>query len=315
MADEKQLPAPAKKMELTAAPKQLSLQVNSYEEAVKVAKLARLAGQCNDDKSEAQVAWKVLAGQEMGLGAVASIQGLYIHEKSGQVGQKAELIKNAISQSGRYSYKTLECNDERCTLQFYVDGKPHPGKEQGVITWDRARAEMAGFFNEKNPNRHTWNKWGRNMYFKQCLMDGSRFFCESLFKGFDVIDEDSVDSFQETLHLSAEQCVAQAFADKRAEADEIVGEVIPTFSERQEAAALVAERSGDTAKAEAARELAYIDSDHISHIFKAGAGRWKIPQVTAWCKKTFGTSDDAPMRLNMDQYAQAKAHISQNKPE
>ena len=124
------------------------------------------------DQAVAQLATKILAGREMGLGPFAAVQG--IHVIQGRPSLSANLIASAIKSSPKYDYKVKQLTSEICDLEFFerVGGKLEP---LGVSTFTAADARAAGTQNMQ--------KFARNMLFARAISNGARWYCPDLFAG------------------------------------------------------------------------------------------------------------------------------------
>lgn len=132
--------------------------------------LAR-SGFFQDTKDAAQAIVKVLAGQEIGFGPVASMTGIYIVK--GKVSLSANLMGAAVKRSGRYNYRVLELTDEAAEIEFYEDGKAI-GRSR--FTLDDAK--KAGLNTSDN-----WRKYPRNMLFARALSNGVKWYCPDVTGG------------------------------------------------------------------------------------------------------------------------------------
>lgn len=128
------------------------------------------SGFFTDSKSEAQAIVKVLAGQELGFGPVASMTGIFIVK--GRVTLSANLMAAAVKRSGKYNYRIVEHTDTECALEFFEDGE-----SVGVSKFtkqDAAKAKLSG---------DNWTKYPRNMLFARAMSNGAKFYCPDIFGG------------------------------------------------------------------------------------------------------------------------------------
>jgi len=121
-----------------------------------------------DSHSAAQAVVKVLAGRELGFGAVASMTGINIIQ--GRVALSANLIAAAVKRNGRYNYQVIALDDSRCTVRFFEQNKPI-----GDSTFTAEDAKRAG---TKNMER-----FPRNMLFARAMSNGAKWFCADIFGG------------------------------------------------------------------------------------------------------------------------------------
>ena len=124
------------------------------------------------EQAVAQLATKILAGREMGLGPFAAVQG--IHVIQGRPALSANLIASAIKSSPKYDYRVKRLDPEACELEFFerVGGRLEP---LGVSTFTAADARAAGTQNMQ--------KFARNMLFARAISNGARWYCPDLFAG------------------------------------------------------------------------------------------------------------------------------------
>ena len=131
--------------------------------------LAR-SGFFSDTRDAAQAVVKVLAGQELGFGPVASMTGINIIK--GRVTISANLMAAAIKRSGKYNYRIVEHSDAVCELEFSEDGKPVGASR---FTMDDAKtASLSG---------DNWKKYPRNMLFARALSNGAKWYTPDIFGG------------------------------------------------------------------------------------------------------------------------------------
>jgi hypothetical protein len=122
------------------------------------------SGYFSDAKEAAQAVVKILAGRELGFGAIASMTGISIIK--GQVSIGANLMAAAIKRDPRYDYRVAALDGEHCEIVFYQDSV-----ELGRSTFSKADAQTAGLMNA------TWTKFTRNMLFARALSNGARWYC------------------------------------------------------------------------------------------------------------------------------------------
>ncbi len=133
-------------------------------------KVLAQSGYFSDAKEAGQAVVKVLAGQELGFGPIASMTGIYIVK--GRVTLSANLMAAAIKRSGRYTYDVLEHTDKICTIQF-SEGNKILG--QSTFTKeDAAKAKLSG---------DAWSKYPRNMLFARALSNGAKWYTPDIFGG------------------------------------------------------------------------------------------------------------------------------------
>jgi len=145
--------------------------ISSYDEAERAAKAMAASGFFADSRNAAQAVVKILAGQEMGFGPFASMNGVYIISGHPSIG--ANLMAAAVKKSGRYNYHIIEMTEKACSITFLENGK-----EVGVSTFTAEDARKAGTKN--------MDKYARNMLFARAMSNGVRWYCPDVFNGSTV---------------------------------------------------------------------------------------------------------------------------------
>ena len=150
------------------------IRTNNYlgmTDAMTAAKAMAASGYFADVKEANQALVKILAGQEMGFGAFASMTGVYIIQGRPSIG--ANLMAAAVKRSGKYDYRVLEMTDTVCELLFLQNGK-----EIGRSRFDLNDAKKAGTKN--------LDKFPRNMLFARAMSNGVKWFTPDIFNGAPV---------------------------------------------------------------------------------------------------------------------------------
>jgi hypothetical protein len=129
------------------------------------------SGYFADAREQAQAIVKILAGQELGFGPVASMTGIYIVK--GRVTMSANLIAASIKRSGKYDYRTIKLTNDICSLQFFERGEP-----VGVSEFTIEDAKTAGLIVSE-----TYRKFARNMLFARAVSNGAKWHCADIFAG------------------------------------------------------------------------------------------------------------------------------------
>lgn len=143
----------------------------SLTETLTLGKTLAESGFFADSKSAAQCVTKILAGRELGFGAIASMTGVYIVK--GRVSLSANLIGAAIQRSGKYSYAVKRLDDKGCELEFFCGGE-----SLGFSTFEEKDAIKAQLKDGDN-----WRKYPRNMYFARAMSNGAKWYTPEVFGG------------------------------------------------------------------------------------------------------------------------------------
>ena len=134
----------------------------------------RQSGMFPDLKNEAQAVVKIMAGRELGMSPMVAMQNVYvIVTKDGaniQIG--ANLIASRIKQSGKYNYKIIESNKEKCIIEFYEDGE-----KSGIYEFNIKDAQAA-----RLTDKYIWKAYPKNMLYNRCISNGYKTFCPDIFE-------------------------------------------------------------------------------------------------------------------------------------
>lgn len=134
------------------------------------------SGFFSDSRDAAQAAVKVMAGQELGFGPIASMTGIYIVK--GRVTVSANLMAAAIKRSA-YDYRVREHTAKNCVIDFYGPRLDGPGTELiGTSEFSMRDAAAAGL-----ASSDTYKKHPRNMLFARALSNGAKWYCPDIFGG------------------------------------------------------------------------------------------------------------------------------------
>ncbi len=142
--------------------------VSTYDEVERAAKAMVASGYFADTKAISQAVVKILAGQEIGFGPFASMNGVYIIQGKPSFG--ANMMAAAVKASGRYNYRVVEMSDEVCEIAFIENGQ-----ECGRSKFTIADAKKAGTKN--------LDKFPRNMLFARAMSNGVRWYCPDVMNG------------------------------------------------------------------------------------------------------------------------------------
>ncbi|MEH1808478.1 hypothetical protein [Nostoc sp.] len=150
------------------------LAVRNIDDLSRLSAMLAKSGFFADAKEAAQCGVKVLAGMELGFGAIASMTGVHIINGKPSIG--ANLMAAAVKRSGKYNYRITRHGNDGCTIVFYENGEVI-----GESTFTKDDAIAAGALDGKNG--HTWKKFPRNMMFNRAMSNGVRWYCPDIFAG------------------------------------------------------------------------------------------------------------------------------------
>jgi len=137
------------------------------------------SGYFKDLKTVAQAVVKIAAGQELGLGPMASLKGVYINPRSGSPEYHAGIISAIVKRGGKYDYRILTepDNNTTCILEWYQAGVS-VGKSQFTLE----EAKKAGLVRSGG----AWEHYPSDMLFARALTRGVRRFAPDAFVGMPV---------------------------------------------------------------------------------------------------------------------------------
>lgn len=156
------------------------------------ARIFAASGMFPDARTEAQAYVKIMAGREMGLPAMFSMTKIYVVE--GKIMAGAEVLAAKIKSSGKYDYKVVTHDNEKCVINLYVleNGKRvEPPEYVSTFTMDDARdAKLV------KPNSG-WEKWKRAMLYSKALSQGARIVCPEVINGIYTPEEFGIETDDE----------------------------------------------------------------------------------------------------------------------
>ena len=155
--------------------------IESLDDLQRLAKLLEASGYF-DAKGDshtaiAQIATKILAGQEMGYGPFTSVQG--IHVIKGKPTLSANLMATAVKGHPRYDYRVRKMEDAVVTIEFFEDGE-----SIGTSSFTAAEARKA--------QTQNMDKFPRNMLFARAMSNGVKWYCPDVFNGNTVYTPDEL---------------------------------------------------------------------------------------------------------------------------
>ena len=140
-------------------------------DVMSLGEVLKRSGYFSDVREASQAVVKILAGQELGIGPIAAMTGIYIVK--GRVTLSANLMAAQIKRSGRYTYIVRTMADNGCSIEFFENER-----SIGTSSFTEADAKAAGLLGGEN-----WKKFPRNMYFARAISNGAKWFCPDVFSG------------------------------------------------------------------------------------------------------------------------------------
>jgi len=148
------------------------------------------SGMFKDIKTQAEAVVKILAGRELGLAPIESMNNIYI--VNGRTTVMTAIIASLIKKSKQYDYKIDVLTDTECTITFF-SGKEKELKEAGKSSFTIKDAAKAGIV-----NKDVWKNYPRNMLFARALSNGARWYCPNVFCGYTPEEIESIPQGQES---------------------------------------------------------------------------------------------------------------------
>jgi hypothetical protein len=129
-----------------------------------------------------KAAVRILAGKEMGIGPIASVDGIRI--ENGKICVSAAIFESIVDSSPKYDWKLHERDDQHCKIEFFRNGE-----SRGVIDYTIANAAKAGLLGKKGEN---WTKHPEAMLTAAAFRTGARLYCAGAFGGNAVYTPDEL---------------------------------------------------------------------------------------------------------------------------
>jgi hypothetical protein len=148
---------------------------------IRLGEVLAASGYFQDARDAAKAAVKVMAGQELGFGPIASMTGIHIIDGKPSIG--ANLLAALVKRSPNYSYKVREMTAERCVIAFFENGEELEPPSEFTVE-DAKRAGLLG--------RRNWQQYPKNMLFARALSNGVTFHCPDLCMGAPIYTPDEL---------------------------------------------------------------------------------------------------------------------------
>ncbi len=163
----------------------------SITEVMSIGEAMAKSGYFSDARQASQAVVKILAGKEMGFGPFASMTGIHIIQGKPAIG--ANLMAAAVKAHPKYDYTVVELDEEKCTIDFFENGKP-----AGVSTFTWSDAETTQYWDAKAKcwkslaSKFNWQNYRRNMLFARTISNGVKWYCPDVFLGAPVYTPDEL---------------------------------------------------------------------------------------------------------------------------
>lgn len=155
-------------------------------DTVTMAKLFAESGMFTDSKQMAQAFVKIQAGQELGIGAFASMTGINII--MGKPTISAGVIASCVKGSGKYDYKVKEMTEKICSIDFF-EGKTLIGNSTFTIE------------DAKKQSTKNLDKFPKNMLFARAISNGQKWFCPDIFQISVYVPEEMPEQTEDIKHV------------------------------------------------------------------------------------------------------------------
>lgn len=142
----------------------------ALDDTMELGRILAASGFFADSRDAAQAVVKVLAGRELGIGAIASMTGINVIK--GRVTLSANLIAACVKRHPRYDFRVKDMSNDGCTIEFFQDGE-----SVGETTFTMADARQAGLGGDN------WKRYPKNMCFARAISNGAKFFTPDVFGG------------------------------------------------------------------------------------------------------------------------------------
>jgi hypothetical protein len=133
-------------------------------------KMLAQSGYFSESREASQAIVKVLAGQEMGIGPIASMSGIHIIKGKPSIG--SNLMAACVRRSRRYDYRVRKLDNNECDLEFFErDGDKMVSLGHSTFTIEDA----------KKASTQNTDKFARNMLFARSMSNGVKWYCPDVF--------------------------------------------------------------------------------------------------------------------------------------
>lgn len=153
---------------------------SSFQEIHSIGEIFAKSGFFSDAKDAGQAIVKIIAGQELGFGPMASMTGVYIVK--GKVSLSANLMAAAIKRSGKYNFKVRELTPEVCRIEFF-EGAESIGESKFTMAEAKAGKLDQDWKDGQWKDKATWKNFPRNMLYARAMSNGAKWFCPDIFGG------------------------------------------------------------------------------------------------------------------------------------
>lgn len=130
------------------------------------------SGFFTDVKSMSQAVVKIVAGEELGLGPMTSMQGIHIIK--GKPTMSANLHAVQVKRSGKYNFRPVEITAQKAKIEWFEEGE-----SVGFSEFTIEQAKTAGLIKADSG----WTRYPDDMLFARALTRGMRRYCPEVSAG------------------------------------------------------------------------------------------------------------------------------------
>lgn len=135
-----------------------------------------------DVKTQSQAVVKILAGRELGISPMESMNSFFFINN--KIAMPSKLMAALIKRSKLYDYSIKKLDNEECILNFYQLGNEGKKDLIGESSFTFKDGAKAGLVNKDN-----WKNYPRNMLFARALSNGVKWFCPEVVCGYYTVEE------------------------------------------------------------------------------------------------------------------------------
>lgn len=169
------------------------------------------SGFFSDARDVSKAVVKIVAGEELGLGPMASMRGIHIIE--GAPSHSANVLATLVKRSEHYDYKVKESTEKKAALEFFEDGV-----SLGVVEFTIEQAQKIQTRQKGNwislAETLRWKNSPIDMLFARCIARGVRQHCPDVTAGSPAYTPEElgaeVDAQGEVVYVEADAEVADA---------------------------------------------------------------------------------------------------------
>ena len=155
-------------------------QLQTLKEPMELGEVFAKSGLFPDVKTQAQAVVKILAGRELGISPIESMNSFFFINN--KIAMPSRIMASLIKKNKRYDYVVDKIDDTECSITFFeINGEK---KKLGTSTFTIKDAAKAGLVNKDN-----WKNYPRNCLFARALSNGGRWYCPDAICGYYAVEE------------------------------------------------------------------------------------------------------------------------------